>query len=38
LALLGRRLLLCLGRTRSGRPRHPLYARGTARLEVFDRL
>jgi hypothetical protein len=35
-SLLAGRQLMCLGRTRSGRPRHPLYVRGTTRLEVFD--
>lgn len=27
--------LKCLGRTRDGSPRHPLYVKGTMRLEVF---
>jgi hypothetical protein len=31
----GRRLM-CLGRTRNGQPRHPLYVRSTARPEAFD--
>ena len=34
--LLGGRPLMCLGRTRNGGPRHPLYVRGDARLEAFD--
>ena len=35
LALLGGRPLMCLGRTKGGGPRHPLYVRGEAELEVF---
>jgi hypothetical protein len=36
LALLGGRQLMCLGRTRNGQPRHPLYVRENTRLEVFE--
>jgi hypothetical protein len=36
LALLGGCRLMCLGRTRNGQPRHPLYVRGDTRLEVFE--
>lgn len=31
------RTLFCLGRTKGGRPRHPLYLKETERLEVFHR-
>ena len=36
LALLRGRRLMCLGRTRNGQPRHPLYVRANTRLEVFE--
>jgi hypothetical protein len=36
LALLRGRRLMCLGRTRNGGPRHPLYVWAKSRLEVFD--
>jgi hypothetical protein len=36
LALLRDRRLMCLGRTRNGGPRHPLYVQAKSRLEVFD--
>jgi hypothetical protein len=35
LRLLGGRRLMCLGRTRNGGPRHPLYVSGATGLEVF---
>ena len=37
LKMLGGGRLMCLGRTRNGQPRHPLYVRGDAELKLFDR-
>jgi hypothetical protein len=35
LAMLSGRRLVCLGRTKNGGPRHPLYVRGATRSEAF---